>query len=210
MTSNLSKVDLNTLRVFKELFLNPGREQTYRDLCDWAKLNGQSRLENLSKESAKEKDETEAEFNRLCIGPYKLVVIPYENAWRGQGKALNGRIAADVADFYASAGLSSNSSLNEYPDFFGNELEFIYFLEALREEESEKGNFKLVKQIDDLQNAFREEHFDFWYRPFLEKLAAETRLEFWKEVSEVLCRCLQKGKSQKNSGFSSPSSLKED
>lgn len=184
MTSNGQK---KTLEVFKDLFLKPGLPSTYSNLQLWAQGSGYPALAVEAKEAALHPEETEAEFNRLCIGPYRLIVAPYESAWVTGSRKLNGPVAEDVANFYAAAGLSSASLLNELPDFFGNELEFLYFLDALSEEVRGKGSQEqLLKDIQGLSEAFRTEHFDKWYEPFLDAIAENTNQSFWKEASAAL------------------------
>ena len=175
------------LEVFKDLFLKPGLASTYRNLSDWAERSGYPALAKEAADASAAPEETEAEFNRLCIGPYRLVVIPYESAWVTSSRKLNGPVAADVANFYASAGLTSASMFNEQPDFFGNELEFLYFLEAVAEETRQKEHSEqLLKEIEGLSKSFRSEHFDKWYEVFLNAIAENTDQSFWKEASEAL------------------------
>lgn len=184
MTSNGQK---KALEVFKDLFLKPGLTSTYSNLGHWALTNGYLALAKEAKEAALHPEETEAEFNRLCIGPYRLIVVPYESAWVTGSRKLNGPVTEDVANFYAAAGLSSASPLNELPDFFGNELEFLYFLAALSEEVCEKGNSEqLLKDIQGLSDSFRSVHFDKWFEPFLDAIAENTNQNFWKEASAAL------------------------
>ena len=135
------------LEVFKDLFLKPGLPSTCSTLQLWAQSSGYPALAEEAKEAALHPEETEAEFNRLCIGPYRLIVVPYESAWVTGSRKLNGPVAEDVANFYAAAGLSSASLLNELPDFFGNELEFLYFLDALFDEVRGKGNKSSCSKI---------------------------------------------------------------
>ena len=108
MTSNGQK---KMLEVFKDLFLKPGLPSTCSNLQLWAQSSGYPALAEEAKEAALHPEETEAEFNRLCIGPYRLIVVPYESAWVTGSRKLNGPVAEDVANFYAAAGLSSASLL---------------------------------------------------------------------------------------------------
>lgn len=74
MTSNGQK---KMLEVFKDLFLKPGLPSTYSNLQLWAQGRGYPALAEEAKEAVQHPEETEAEFNRLCIGPYRLIVVPY-------------------------------------------------------------------------------------------------------------------------------------
>lgn len=193
MKADSFEMSQSALGVFKELFLNPGKAGTYKNLALWASNNGYKSLAQLAEKESVQPEESESEFNRLCIGPYKLVVVPYESYWMSSDKALNGAIAADVSDFYAAAGLSSNSALNEYPDFFGNELEFLYFLEELEKEQQKLNALQVVRDIRGLSDSFRKKHFDNWSALFLTKLADETNSEFWQQAALVLKDVLYKG-----------------
>ena len=96
MTSNGQK---KMLEVFKDLFLKPGLPSTCSNLQLWAQSSGYPALAEEAKEAALHPEETEAEFNRLCIGPYRLIVVPYESAWVTGSRKLNGPVAEDVANF---------------------------------------------------------------------------------------------------------------
>lgn len=45
---------------------------------------------------------------------------------------------------------------------------------------------QLLKDIQGLSEAFRTEHFDKWYEPFLDAIAENTNQSFWKEASAAL------------------------
>ena len=126
--------------VFKKLTFAPGKHETYEAILLWAKKQGEATLVDKLKGFSEKLDDLEADFNRMCIGPYRLTVPPYESVWFGT-RVMNTRRTEVVRWFYAQAGLVSNSQFfNEPADYFGYELEFIGFLACASRELSLSGN----------------------------------------------------------------------
>ena len=114
-----------SLHAFKETFFQPGSPAALESLSRWARSAGHPMLAAEAEMAARDTDAAEAEFNRMCIGPYRLTVPPYESVWRSHGRVLNNRYSAAVEYAFSEVGLTSHGKLNEMPDFFGNELEFL-------------------------------------------------------------------------------------
>lgn len=96
-----------SLHAFKETFFQPGSPAALESLSRWARSAGHPMLA------------AEAEFNRMCIGPYRLTVPPYESVWRSHGRVLNNRYSAAVEYAFSEVGLTSHGKLNEMR-FFGH------------------------------------------------------------------------------------------
>lgn len=107
-----------SLHAFKETFFQPGSPAALESLSRWARSAGHPMLAAEAEMAARDTDAAEAEFNRMCIGPYRLTVPPYESVWRSHGRVLNNRYSAAVEYAFSEVGLTSHGKLNEMPDFF--------------------------------------------------------------------------------------------
>ena len=171
---------------FKDVMFATGKAKTYEELARWADDNGESSLAEEARKSAADVDNTEADFNRLCIGPFRLVVPPYESVWRSRTRVLNNRYTATCRVSYAEVGLTIDPKLNEMPDYFGNELEFLYYIAALREKHLSAGHKDVAEALEDAGERFWCEHLGHWYGDFLDAMQKEAVLPFWKEWARVL------------------------
>ncbi len=86
---------------------------------------GLERLENITEAKLGKKV---TEFNRLFIGPDRLLAPPYETVYRSNARVLMQEDTMIIRNFYAEAGLEV-AKLNQIPDdHIVFELEFICFL----------------------------------------------------------------------------------
>lgn len=162
---------------FKALCFAPGKAQTYEGMLAWARANHKDGLAALCAGAGDALDDLEADFNRMCIGPYRLTVPPYESVWFGT-RVMNTRRTEVVRWFYAQAGLVSNpKEFNEPADYFGYELEFIGFLAAWSAELLAAGKADDAAGVIDWGNVFWAEHLGHWYAKFLEAVAADSTVE---------------------------------
>ncbi|WP_075859164.1 TorD/DmsD family molecular chaperone [Carboxydothermus pertinax] len=68
------------------------------------------------------------EFNRLFVGPGKLVAPPYESAYLNSEGLLMQKETLEVREFYRSMGLEVQNKNCEPDDFIGFEAEFACYL----------------------------------------------------------------------------------
>lgn len=180
----------SALLALKDVVQSCGQPQAYAALSSWAASAGYPELAHLSGEAVRRLYEVEADFDRLCIGPYRLVVPPYESVWRSGGRVLNNRFSAAVAHSFAEAGLAAGGKLQELPDYFGNELEFLYCLSALSLHYRKSGDGEAADSLDEMFSRFWAEHLGHWAPDFLEAIAREAEEPLWKEWALVLRRVL--------------------
>ncbi len=127
--------------------------------------------------------ELECDFNRMCIGPYKLLVMPYESVYRSGSKVMNTKDTVKVADFYQEIGLIIDESFNEPADFIGNELEFLYCVHALADEQRKVNNQEAVIELGRLGDEFLITHLGTWITPFCEGIQEHAKQAFWREFA---------------------------
>lgn len=107
-------------------------------------------------------DEVEYEYNRLFVGPAKLLAPPFESAYlNAMGLVMQNETLA-VRNFYRKAGLEVGSKNVIPDDHLGLELEFICYLlsqagQRLAEEDLAAANCYLI-----LYRSFFEEHIRTW------------------------------------------------
>ncbi len=183
----------HSLHVFKEVLFHAGDANAYRALGIWANANGDTALATAVEEALKNVDDAEADFNRMCIGPYKLTVPPYESVWRSPGRTMNTRYSAAAKYAYAEAGLSVNPDFNELSDFIGNELEFLSILLIAKVEHAAAGNPELSEMAQETADRFWAEHLGHWYKDFLEGIVKESGHPFWGQWAVSLQRVLTEG-----------------
>lgn len=73
-------------------------------------------------------EEAVYDFNKLFVGPGKLLAPPYEGAYRNREGLLMQEETLRVRDFYLSVGLAVEKKNTLPDDFLGLELEFICYL----------------------------------------------------------------------------------
>lgn len=171
---------------FKAVTFAPGKASTYEKLLSWAKQNNKGTFVETLSDYAKQLDDLEADYNRMCIGPYRLTVPPYESVWFGT-RVLNTRRTEVVRWFYAQFGLVSNDKeFNEPADYFGYELEFLGYLAVLIQELSRKGDSDRTAEAIDWLNAFWAEHLGHWYDKYLQAIATDSAVEIIRSWAILL------------------------
>lgn len=171
---------------FKTVAFAPGKAQTYEALLSWARQNHKVAFADTLSEYAGQLDDLEADYNRMCIGPYRLTVAPYESVWFGT-RVLNTRRTEVVRWFYAQFGLVSNDKgFNEPADYFGYELEFLGYLAVLCKELTRKGETDKATEVIEWLNTFWAEHLGHWYDKYLQAIAADSAVEIIRSWAIVL------------------------
>lgn len=169
------------LFAFKEVMFHAGKASAYEQIAGWAERSGKQRLAELAKDAAGRLDDVEADFNRMCIGPYRLTVPPYESVWRSNERIMNNIYSAAVEHSYAELGLAVGQAMNEPCDFFAYELEFMYCAAALFSQNKAAGNNENCEVLEEMMWRFWAEHLGHWAGKFLEAFAKDSREEFWRE-----------------------------
>jgi TorA maturation chaperone TorD len=178
------------LRVFKQVMFAPGKTATWQNLLEWAQSHGETSFAASLETFALRLDDLEAEFNRLCVGPHRKVVPPYESVWTG-ARELYSRMTVSVAWFYAQAGLiTRQKTFNEPADFFGSELEFLECLMTVAAEAPSSPNTD-IKEVIEFSEAFWAEHLGHWAAPFLDAMASNSREHILSAWAEKLNHQLQ-------------------
>ncbi|SDJ77146.1 Nitrate reductase delta subunit [Ferrimonas sediminum] len=168
--------------VFKSLFFGI-QKQELENLVEYLKLfKPDSELIEEASAHLAEPEALELEYNRLCVGPYKLVAPPYESVYVGPTRETFTEATDRVLLCYQQMGLMADGSRGEPADFFGNELEFLYVLHARLLEEVDAEGAKTQELIE----GFLSQHLGCWYRPFLKDIRSHSSQKFWCLVADEI------------------------
>ena len=189
---SVSQIDsfVSALKLLKEPVFHPGKASVYEELGIWAQKFDRKELAVACAQAADDTDEAEAEFNRMCIGPYRLTVPPYESVWRTGRRVLNNRFSAAVQYSYEEVGLAVGD-MNEPVDFFGYELEFCYCTLAVAQTYAKDGKTEQAEALTEAETRFWAEHFGHWATKFLEAMQEDARHPFWRAWSQTLKELLE-------------------
>ncbi|AYV12078.1 TorD/DmsD family molecular chaperone [Shewanella algae] len=189
-------------QALKAMLFAPSSPESLKRLIDW--LEQEQRYPELlqqAKQWQSEPLELECDFNRMCIGPTKLLVPPYESVYRDVGRQIHTDRTLEVADFYQQLGLVTDTGFNEPADYIGNELEFLFCAEALRHQQQNEDP-AAADELEQLAQVFLEQHLGTWYQAFAQGISQHARLDFWRCYAQVLEDFLTS--RLKNSGVETP------
>ncbi len=126
-------------------------------------------------------DALEQEYNRLFVGPGRVICPPYESVYRGgingskSGQVL-GQASSEVRARYREAGLGLASDFTDLPDHVAVELEFMKFLCDQESDSVGRGGIERRGQ----QARFLGEHMEKWVFAFADSVAKNTKsLYYW-------------------------------
>lgn len=172
---------------FKSMIFFPSEAEALQGLITYLESNNpQSPLLVEANKFIDDASELEFDFNRMCIGPYKLLVAPYEGIYRSGNHVINTDETVEVADFYQQIGLVIDDKFNEPADFIGNELEFLYCVHALASEQRQANNLDTANELDAIADEFVNKHLGVWINPFCEGIKQHAQHDFWREFAVEL------------------------
>ncbi|GIU48133.1 TorD/DmsD family molecular chaperone [Shewanella algidipiscicola] len=170
----------------KGMLFTPASDESLQQLINW--LESQPRYGELLNEARQwhgSSLELECDFNRMCIGPTKLLVPPYESVYRDYGRQIHTERTVAVADFYQQLGLIPDSGFNEPADYIGNELEFLFCAEAMSYQQVQQDP-QAAAELTLLAQTFLQHHLGTWYQDFTTGMSKHARLKFWTCYAQVL------------------------
>lgn len=176
---------------FKDVMLKPNQKQAYLALHDWAAGCGKQEFAALCLAASEDLLESEASYNRLCIGPGRLLADPYESIWRSGERVMNNHYTAAVAYAYAQFGLVSSNEFSEMSDYFPNEVEFMFCLASAEAASRANGDTDLADAFAQAHDLFWSQHLGHWARQFLDKFCSESDSSFWTAFGYELSAFLE-------------------
>ncbi|CAA7602589.1 Nitrate reductase delta subunit [Acididesulfobacillus acetoxydans] len=163
--------------------LEPGREESARELWHELALPGEDILADLFAALTRERASLRQEYERLFVGPGPVPCPPYEAVWhtdrpRHEEGMVTGEATEEVLRLYASLGLRVRSGASELPDHLAIELEALAY--AWKTGAS-------TAEADLLLGA----HLACWLPPFCASVIGRTELTFYKSLATLTLMCVQ-------------------
>ncbi|MGL5668859.1 MAG: TorD/DmsD family molecular chaperone [Shewanella sp.] len=179
-------------QAFKGMLFTPSNPDTLQLLITWLEHNQQyPMLLQEARNWLAEPMELECDYNRMCIGPTRLLVPPYESVYRDGGRQLNTDNTTAVASFYQKLGLVIDNKLNEPADYIGNEMEFLFCAEALCHHHSHT-NPTVANELNQMAQRFLQQHLGTWFEDFTNGMSHHAQLKFWDCYAKALADFLAK------------------
>lgn len=137
----------------------------------------------------------EIEYNRLFVGPGKLLAPPYESFYRSR-KSRNdrGTLRTEheraVTAFYRRFGFTMPSQFVDLPDHIAIELDFLSQLAELEVAAHDRNDSDEVLHLMRAQELFREEHTQQWIHNFVQAVHDGARLPIYSALATIVQRTL--------------------
>lgn len=149
--------------------------------------NSLALFEEQLKTIAKGKDleELSLEYNRLFVGPYRLVAPPYESVYRGGEEQVMAACAVQVEKLYREEGLEISSDFKDLPDHIVAELQFMGFLCLKEAQAANQGNEAEALKYIEKQNLFLREHLRQWIEEFSLRLTSGSKSPFYSSLGKL-------------------------
>lgn len=146
----------------------------------------------------------EADFNRLFVGPARLLAPPYESVYRNaryggmdkeahasQGKtdpahAIGGRFALELKERYRQAGFVLAPSFHDSADALWAEVEFLGHVHAAEADALEEGDHILADGHCACAQLFVEDHLGRWVDAIADDVQRFARGLFYPALLELL------------------------
>ena len=133
----------------------------------------------------------EVDYNRLFVGPARLLAPPYESFYTtpggedGRGR-LRGPAEREVRATYLSNGFAMPETFVDFPDHVAIELDFLAAMadkEArLWEEGDEEGAMAVIASED----AFRERHLEAWFPKLKADIESGSQTDFYPAIAALV------------------------
>lgn len=124
-------------------------------------------------------DALEYDFNRLFVGPGKLLAAPYESTYLNPDRVLMQRETLAVRRFYERAGLELIEKNHEPDDHIALELEFIcYLFENVLENADQMAS--------DMLEEFLQTHLLLWVGDFCKDIQSNSEHPVCLGMAEIL------------------------
>ena len=136
--------------------------------------------------------ELEIDYNRLFVGPGKLLAPPYESfyaseAMGGEGGRLRTEDEFAVKMAYAVNGYAMPEVFVDLPDHAAIELDFLALLARDEVAAWEAGEAERALELQREADAFAAQHPACWFASCAARVDAGSRLGFYPAVMRIAC-----------------------
>lgn len=183
-------------KAFSGIFLPGELDEGIRSLIDYVEVLGETGrtlaapaglyAEAVDGISPGEEDTLEFEYNRLFVGPARLVAPPYESVYLTEDRLVMGETIHDVRRAYREIGLEARNAFREPEDHIAIELEYLArlqnrCLDALEEQDRIEAARMIRLELD-----FLEGHALGWVPEFCLKVTEGSPERFFRALAGVL------------------------
>ena len=130
--------------------------------------------------------ELEVDFNRLFVGPGKVLAPPYESYYRSggaQGGRLRTQDEKDVKEAYRRFGLALPEDCVELSDHIAVELEFLALLHGQCVEAARQGDDAEAARLAKAAARFEEDHLGTWVHDFADDVRSFAQTPFYASLA---------------------------
>lgn len=138
----------------------------------------------------------EVEYNRLFVGPGRLLAPPYESYYASQGlSGRGGRLRTEdelaVRRAYADAGYAMPDEFVDLPDHMALELDFLSLLCADEAEAWEVGDADGARALRSVADEFAQRHPARWFGRCAALVASGAREGFYPALMRLACALVE-------------------
>ena len=126
------------------------------------------------------------DYTRMFIGPYKIPAPIWESAYLNREGLLFAEETLEVRRLYLQYNLLSLQYGHEADDHLGLELDFMYQLSKLSNEQLQVENGNQLQKVFADQSDFLKEHLLKWIPTFSEKVIEHSETDFYKGMVKIL------------------------
>ncbi|MBZ0156576.1 MAG: molecular chaperone TorD family protein [Alphaproteobacteria bacterium] len=127
----------------------------------------------------------EFEYNRLFVGPTRLVAPPYESVYRTEHRVVMGDTTLAVRNAYHEIGFRITRETREPDDHIAAELAYLSFLQSRCLQAIEREEMHEIRRLIRAEQAFLHEHLLTWVAEFCRMIQEGTRSAFFKALAGV-------------------------
>lgn len=155
-----------------------------RDYLTYGGAAGACLAESLRPVDDDDLDSLEFEYNRLFVGPGKLLAPPYEGAYRNAERLLMQEETMAVRTFYRRCGVAVKRESAIPDDHLGFELEFVSYL-LFHMIRSDK-NPDVRKRLQGLYGEFFRQHLCQWVYLHCQDVLAHAKNRLCRDMAILL------------------------
>lgn len=133
----------------------------------------------------------ETDYNRLFVGPGKLLAVPYESFYEttsdsnGRGR-LRGPAEREVIAFYREHGYQMPEHFVDFADHIAIELEFLAALAANEANAWEAGDEERAETLREAADAFRKKHPGRFIAQLATDIRNGAKREFYPAIATIV------------------------
>ncbi len=134
--------------------------------------------------------ELEADFNRLFIGPGRLLAPPWESVYRGVDRMLFDQHTLAVRQTYANFGLQVAHWGHEPDDHLGLEFLFLGHLCEQGHHAETVGDLEAAQVLHEARRHFLGDHMTRWIPACLDLVRRHARTAYYQGQARLAADCL--------------------